>query len=117
MIATLSFLLKISITAISFHWCNDTPIFCYQISSSKIVSPLGCSSRLVRHTLLFGYLLISFIASFGKCHIRVFNTLIKTLGLFGLRLNDDLCHQFGRKHCVTLYHTILTFNESDKEAF
>ena len=45
----------------------------------EIVSPLPCSSGLVRHKLLFVYLfkeLISFIGSLDKCHTSVFNALI-----------------------------------------
>ena len=45
----------------------------------EIVSPLPCSSGLVRHTLLFVYLfkeLIYFIGSLDKCLISVSNALI-----------------------------------------
>ena len=62
MIATFSFLLKIPVTAVSFHWHNDTPsFFCHLTELSQnqfvleIVSPLPCSSGLVHHTLLFVY--------------------------------------------------------------
>ena len=79
MIATLSFSLKMSITAISFYWSNDTPSFvtwrsglatapetptCIVIHGGQftggvnppnqfvpeIVSPLPYSSALARHT-------------------------------------------------------------------
>ena len=72
MIATLSFLLKISVTAISFYWRNDTLTFVTWWSSSpnqfnpEIFSPLPCSSRFVCNKLLFVYFfkeLISFIGS------------------------------------------------------
>ena len=46
----------------------------------EIVSPLPCSSGLVRHRLLFVYFfkeLISFIGSLDKCHTSVFNALVK----------------------------------------
>ena len=75
MIATLSFLLKISIPAISFYWRNDTPTFVTWQSSSpnqfdpEIFSPLSCSSRLVHNKWLFDYFfkeLISFIGSLEK---------------------------------------------------
>ena len=45
-----------------------------------IVSPMPCSSELVRHALLFAYffsLLISFIGSLDECHTSVFNALIR----------------------------------------
>ena len=85
MVATLSFLLKIPITAISLYWRNDTPAFVTWRSSSpnqfvpEIVSPLPCSPGLVGHVLLRVYFfneLISFISSFDKCHTSVFNALI-----------------------------------------
>ena len=44
----------------------------------EIVSPLSCSSVLVRHTLLVVYFFkehISFIGSIDKCHTSVFNAL------------------------------------------
>ena len=83
MIATLSSL-KISITALSFCWRNDTPIFCHLLSSSpnqfvpEIISLLPFSSGLVRYTLLFIFFkeVISLIGSFDKCHNSVFNALI-----------------------------------------
>ena len=68
MIATL--LSKISITTILFYWRNDTSSFV-----PENVSPLSCSSGLVRHTLLFVYFLkelISFIGFLDKCHTSVF---------------------------------------------
>ena len=43
---------------------------------TEIVSPLPCSSGLVRHTLLFVYSfkeLIFFTDSLDKCHTSVFN--------------------------------------------
>ena len=47
----------------------------------EIVSPLPCSSVLVRHILLFFFFffykeLVSFMASLDKCHTSVFNALI-----------------------------------------
>ena len=87
MIATLSFLLmKISVTTISFYWCSDTPNFVTWRSSfqnhfvPEIVSPLSCSSGLVRHTLPFVYFLklISSIGYPDKCHISVFNSDFKS---------------------------------------
>ena len=49
------FLLKISITSISFYWRNDTPTFVTWSLNQfvpEIVSALPCSSGLVRHILL-----------------------------------------------------------------
>ena len=51
----------------------------------EIVSPLSCSSALVRHTLQIVYFfeeLISFIGSLDKCHTSVFKTLIFSRFLF-----------------------------------
>ena len=45
----------------------------------KIVSPLPCSTALVRHKLLFAYVfkeLILFMGYLNKCHTSVFNALI-----------------------------------------
>ena len=99
-----------SITTISFYWRNDTPSFvtwqirlatatntpmCIVIYSGQfiggvhpptqfvpeIVSPLPCSSRLIRHKLLFNFFkeLISFIGSIDKIlmphqHLQCFDT-------------------------------------------
>ena len=43
-----------------------------------IVSPMPCSSQLVRHALLFAYFfqIISVIGSLDECHTSVFNALI-----------------------------------------
>ena len=101
-----------SIIAISFYWRNETPSFvtwrsrlatapdtptCIVIHDGQftggvhppnqfvpeIVSPLPCSPALVRHTLLFTYIIVYFfkelISSIGspdKCHTSVFNALI-----------------------------------------
>ena len=66
-----------------FYWRNDTPAFVTRPNSSpnqfvpEIVSPLSCSSRLVRHILPFVYFFkISFIGSLDECHISVFNALM-----------------------------------------
>ena len=119
MIATLSFLLKISITAISFYWRNDTPTFCHLTECTspnqfvpEIVSPFLCSSGLVRHTLLYVYFfkqLISFIGSLDKCHTSVFNAGI--FPWFSLRSYQNTvirfffffvhCHQPSNCNCVT----------------
>ena len=100
------FLMKMSINTVSFYWCNDTPSFvtwqsrlatapdtptCIVIHGGQftggvhppnqfvpeIVSPLPCSSALVRHTLLIFFLKnLFFIGPLDKCHISVFNALI-----------------------------------------
>ena len=95
MIATLSFSLKMSITAISFYWRNDTPSFVtwrsrlatapdtptYIVihggqftgevhpqnqSVPKIISTLPCSPALVRHTLLIVYFFKELISVTGS---------------------------------------------------
>ena len=85
MIATLFFLLKISIPAILFYWRIDIQTFGTSRSSSpsqfvpEIISRLPSSPGLVCHELLFVYFfkeLISFIGSLDKCHTSVFNALI-----------------------------------------
>ena len=51
----------------------------------EIVSSLPCSSGLVNYILLFVYFfkeLISFTASFDKCHTSVFNALILSNSLY-----------------------------------
>ena len=94
MIATLSFFIEMSITAISFYWRNDTPSFltwqsrlstapdtptCIVIHSGQftgrvyppnqfvpeIVSPLPCSPALVCHTLLIVYFFKELISFIG----------------------------------------------------
>ena len=98
MIATLSFLLKMFITAILFCWRNDTPSFvtrrsrlsttpdtptCIVIHGCQftgrvhhpnqfipeIVSPLPCSPRLVCHTLLYVYFFKELISFIGSLDI------------------------------------------------
>ena len=110
MIATL-FLLKISITAISFYWRNDTTTFCNltefirkSISSLRFVSPLPCSSELVRHTLLFVYFfkeLISFNGSLDKCHTSVFNALISCRMENKLMQSKQLVVSLGIHHILS----------------
>ena len=87
MIATLFFLLlKISIAAISFYWCDDTTTFC---NLTKFIPKLSSSLRFlvlcvirpylfVIHYCLFTFFkeLISFIGSLDKCPTSVFNALI-----------------------------------------
>ena len=95
MIATLLFSVKMSITAISFHWRNDTPSFvtwrsrlatppdtptCIVIHGGQFtggvhppnqfvpetVSPLPCSIALVSHTLLIVYFFQELISFIGS---------------------------------------------------
>ena len=86
------FLMKMSITAISFYWRKDKPNFCHLTEfipkSVCLVSTLPCLSRLVCHTLLFVYFfkeLVSFIDYLNPfpnkpCFLRVCSTSpLKTL--------------------------------------
>ena len=107
-----------SVTAILLYWRNDTPNFvtwrsrlatapdtptCIVIHGGQftggvhtlnqfvpeIVSPLLCSSALVRHTLLIVYFskeLFSVIGSLDKCHTSVSNALISGVS------TADLCN-------------------------
>ena len=126
MIATLSLLLKLSITAISFYWRNDTPSFVTCRSSSpnqfvpEIVSPWPSSSGLGRHTLLFVFFfkeLISFIGSLDKCHTSFLHALLrpyfKLLVLIRLKtevMENSLSNPYKAKetmerlNCETLYN-------------
>ena len=90
-----------SVTAISFYWCNDTPSFVTWWSRlatapdtlafivirggqftggvhppnqfvAEIVSPLPCSPALVRHTLLIVYFFKELMSSHFYCFIWEF---------------------------------------------
>ena len=117
MIATLSFLLKISITAISFYWLNDTPSFVTwqsrlatapdtlrrmvihggQFTGGVHPPPISSSLRLfclVRPNLFVIITIhvfkevISFIGSLDKWHTSVFNALISS---WCLKFSEDFC--------------------------
>ena len=82
MIVTLSFFIENIYTryiVLLVQWytnlCHQTE-FILESVVLKIVSPLPCSSELVRHILLFVYFfkgLIPFIGSLDKCHTSVFS--------------------------------------------
>ena len=110
MIAALSFSLKISITAISFYWPDDTPSFVTWLSRlaaapdtstcivihggqftggvhppnqfvPEIVTPLPCLPALVHHTLLFVYLFKELISFIGSLD-KCHTSIFKALILY-----------------------------------
>ena len=77
----------------------------------EIVSPMPCSSGLVRYILVFVYFfkeLISFIGFLDKCHTSVFNALISVV-VAGKKTNYNTAPKVNKRYSdlATIFRILL----------